>query len=58
MVRALGCCPGDRWFDPRRDHFAEKIEYFMIFEIYSRPGPGCERGNVTKEFKMVLESGK
>ena len=28
----------------------------MIFVVYSRPEPGREGGNVTKEFKLVLES--
>ena len=27
---------GDRWFDSRRGLFAEKSEYFMIFEVYLR----------------------
>ena len=30
----------------------------MIFVVYSRPEPGREGGNVTKEFKLVLESVK
>ena len=54
--RAFACRAGDRWFESRREHFAKKVDYFMIFAIYSRPGPGREGGNVTKEFKLVLES--
>ena len=28
----------------------------MVFSLYVRSGPDRERGNVTKEFKLVLES--
>ena len=52
----LGPHPGDRWFDPRRRSFAKKVEYFMIIVVYLPPGPGGKGGNVTKEFKLVLES--
>ena len=30
----------------------------MIFVLYLPPGPGGKGGNVTKEFKLVLESVK
>ena len=56
MVRAVGFPSGRSLVRVRAPVFAKNADFFMIFEVYSRPGPGRERGNVTKEFKLVLES--
>ena len=40
MVKAVVYHAGDRWFESGRSHFAEKRDYFMRFEVYSRPEPG------------------
>ena len=53
----LGPHPGDRWFDSRRGLFAEKSEYFMIFEIYLQSDSDCKLAGVPKQFKTRLESG-
>ena len=33
-LECLGLYQGDRWFESRRRLFAEKPDYFMIFEVY------------------------
>ena len=45
----LGPHPGDRWFDPRRGLFAEKIDYFMIFGVYLRSMIEHKAGTLLKD---------
>ena len=53
----LGPYLGDRWFDSRRGLFAEKSEYFMIFEIYLQSDSDCKLAGVSIEFKSRRSSG-
>ena len=53
--RALACHAGDRWFESGRSYFAEKCDYFMIFEVYLPPGPGGSlAGNLRNSNAAIL----
>ena len=39
-IEHLGPHSGDRWFESGPPVFAKIADFFMIFVIYSRPGPG------------------
>ena len=41
MVKALTTHAGDRWFDPGESSFAEKSDYFMIFEVNLQSESDC-----------------
>ena len=41
MVKALTTHAGDRWFDPGESSFAEKSDYFMIFEVHLQSESDC-----------------
>ena len=41
MVKALTTHAGDRWFESGRSHFAEKSDYFMIFEVHLQSESDC-----------------
>ena len=45
----LGPHPGDRWFDSWRGLFAEKLDYFMIFEVYLRSMIERKAGTLLKD---------
>ena len=58
MVSALATHPGDRWFESELPVFAKNADFFMIFEVYLRSMIDRGGGNVTKAFKLRLETGK